>query len=155
MTRKIPQAQDVLTDGNLALGDFLSCDQYISSVKGCLAHTWGKENECKWLVGVTIFIDHATGYIVNFHQSSLIVTATIERKHKCEKIFADLSINVRGYTADNHPFRSASWKANCKGKHQLKTDHFGAGAHHQILCERYIQTVFNWSMPMMIYFALH
>lgn len=94
-------------------------------------------------------MNHATGYVVNFHHSSLTAASTIESKHKCEKTFADLGIHVKGDAANKHPFCSVYWKEDCEAQHQLQTNHSGVGVHYQILCERYIQTIFNWSTVMM------
>ena len=44
-------------------GDCVSLDQYESSVRGRLLHTFGKEHTSERLVGGTIAVDHASGYV--------------------------------------------------------------------------------------------
>jgi hypothetical protein len=147
--------EGVLTAGDLYPGDKVSCDQYMSPSKGRLIHTRGKESSSQQYVGGTIFVDHATNFLFNNHQVNLTATSTVASKHKCESSFDEYGVQIKQYAADNHPFRSTAWVADCAVQQQLPTKHSGVGAHHQVLAERNIQTIFNWSRADLLHFVLH
>jgi hypothetical protein len=147
--------EGALTEGDLQPGDKVSSDQYMSPSKGRLQHTKGLESSSKQYVGGTLFVDHATNYIVNNHQVNLTAVATIESKHKCESFFYSIGIQIKQYHSDNRPFRSKAWVNDCAVQQQLPTCHSGVGAHHQVLAERNIQTILNWSRANLLHFVLH
>jgi hypothetical protein len=147
--------EGVLTTGDLYPGDKVSCDHYMSPSKGRLMHTRGKESNSLQYVGGTIFVDHATNYLFNNHQVNLLAETTVASKHKCESAFDEYGVQIKQYAADNHPFRSKAWVSDCAVQQQLPTKHSGVGAHHQILAERQIQTIFNWSRADLLHFVLH
>jgi hypothetical protein len=149
------ELEGVLTTGDLYPGDKVSCDQYMSPSKGRLMHTRGKESNSLQYVGGTIFVDHATNFLFNNHQVNLHAETTVASKHKCESAFDEYGVQIKQYAADNHPFRSKAWVADCAVQQQLPTKHSGVGAHHQILAERQIQTIFNWSRADLLHFVLH
>jgi hypothetical protein len=144
-----------LSEGSLNPGDKVSCDQYMSPSRGRLQHTKGLESSLKQYVGGTIFIDHATNFLFNNHQVNLTAASTVESKHKCESLFDEFGVQIKQYSADNHPFRSKIWVSDCAIQQQLATHHSGVGAHHQVLAERQIQTTFNWSRANLLHFVLH
>ena len=152
---KNQELEGALTEGDLRPGDKVSCDQYMSPSKGRLQHTKGLESSSKQYVGGTLFVDHATNYIFNNHQVNLTAIATVESKHKCETAFDEIGIQIKQYHSDNHPFRSKTWVNDCSVQQQLPTKHSGVGAHHQVLAERNIQTIFNWSRANLLHFVLH
>jgi hypothetical protein len=152
---KNKELEGVLTKNDLFPGDVVSCDQYMSPSKGRLMHTKGKEASSNQYVGGTIFIDHATNYLFTNHQVNLTAESTVASKHKCENTFDEFGIQIRQFAADNHPFRSKAWVADCAVQLQRPTRHSGVGAHHQILAERQIQTTFNWSRANLLHFVLH
>jgi hypothetical protein len=152
---KNDELEGALTAGDLYPGDKVSCDQYMSPSKGRLQHTKGAESSSKQYVGGTIFIDHATNYVFNNHQTNLTAESTIESKHLCESKFDEFGVQIHQFHADNHPFRSKVWVADCAVQQQLPTSHSGVGAHHQVLAERQIQTTFNWSRANLLHFVLH
>jgi len=147
--------EGALTKDDLSPGDVVSCDQYMSPSKGRLSHTRGKEASSNQYVGGTIFIDHATNYLFVNHQVNLTCESTVASKHLCENVFDDYGIHIKQFAADNHPFRSKPWVADCAVQLQRPTRHSGVGAHHQILAERQIQTTFNWSRANLLHFVLH
>jgi hypothetical protein len=149
------ELEGVLTAGDLQPGDKVSCDQYMSPSKGRLMHTRGKESNTLQYVGGTIFVDHATNFLFNNHQVNLHAETTVASKHKCESLFDEYGVQTKQYAADNHPFRSKAWVSDCAVQQQLPTKHSGVGAHHQILAERQIQTIFNWSRADLLHFVLH
>jgi hypothetical protein len=152
---KNTELEGALTAGDLYPGDKVSCDHYMSPSKGRLMHTRGKESSSQQYVGGTIFVDHATNFLFNNHQVNLTAESTITSKHKCESLFDEFGIQIQQYAADNHPFRSKAWVSDCAAQHQLPTKHSGVGAHHQVLAERQIQTIFNWSRANLLHFVLH
>jgi len=152
---KNAELEGVLTTGDLSPGDKVSCDQYMSPSKGRLMHTRGKESNALQYVGGTIFVDHATNFLFNNHQVNLLAETTVASKHKCESLFDEYGVQIKQYAADNHPFRSKAWVSDCAVQQQLPTKHSGVGAHHQVLAERQIQTIFNWSRADLLHFVLH
>ena len=44
---------------------------------------------------------------------------------------------------------------DCEVQRQFSTSYSGVGAHHQVLAERHIQTIFNWSRANLLHFVLH
>ena len=149
------ELEGVLTAGDLYPGDKVSCDHYMSPSKGRLMHTRGKESTSLQYVGGTIFVDHATNFLFNNHQINLFAETTVDSKHKCESLFDQYGVQIKQYAADNHPFRSKAWVSDCTVQQQLPTKHSGVGAHHQVLVERHIQTIFNWSRANLLHFVLH
>lgn len=136
-------------------GQRVSMDQYLSTVPGRLPNTQGKEKKEHKYCGGTIFIDHATKYCRAFHQSALTAEATLLSKHRFENDLSEFGIRIRGYLGDNHPFRSASFKADCTNQQQ-EIRYSGVGAHHQNgIAERQIQTIMGWSRTMLIHLSLH
>ena len=113
----IPEQEGVLTNKDTQPGDKVSCDQYMSPIKGRLIHTRGKESSMKQLCGGAIFVDHATNLIFNNHQVNLTAASTVASKHKCESKFDEVGVQIKQYGADNHPFRSKVWVEDCVVQH--------------------------------------
>ena len=135
-------------------GRRVSVDLYVSKQKGRLTSSFGKEAPSVQYSGGSIFVDHASRFIFNQHQLSTTTAKTVRSKHLFESHCTSLGVKVTEYVTDNHPFHGDQWKVDCQIQNQLR--HFsGVGAHHQILVERYIQTIFNMSRSMMIHFAMH
>ena len=109
----------------------------------------------KQLCGGTICVDHVTNNIFNNHQVSLTAATTVESKHKCESKFDEFVIQIKQYTADNHPFRSKVWVEDCAVQLQLPKSHSSVGTYHQVLAERHIQTIFNLCRADLLHFVLH
>ena len=130
VTINLTEIEGVLTNKDAQPGDKVSCDQYMSPTKGRLIHTRGKGTSMKQLYGCTIFIDHVTNYIFNNHQVNLTAATTVESKHKHKSKFDEFGIQVKQYTADNHPFCSKVWVEHYAVQRQLSTSHSGVGAHH-------------------------
>ncbi len=59
-------------------------DQYVSSFKGHLLTTKGKEKDHKRYAGGTIYVDHATGFTYICNHVSLNAAETIRGKHSFE-----------------------------------------------------------------------
>ena len=63
----VKDARGALKAGNLYPGQEISVDHFISSVKGRLINSKGKESEEKKYKGDCIFTDHSSGYISTSH----------------------------------------------------------------------------------------
>ena len=63
----IDEKEGKLSEDILVPGQRVSCNQYMSTVLGHQANTFGKEIESKRLVGGTIFVDHVTNLITHQH----------------------------------------------------------------------------------------
>ena len=91
----IPELEGVLTNKDTQPSDKVSCDQYMSPIKGCLIHTRGKESSMKQLWCGAIFVDHATNFIFNNHQVNLIAASSVASKHKCESKFDEFGVQIK------------------------------------------------------------
>ena len=84
----------------------ISSDQFVSSLKGRLAHTYGQENESDKLVGGTIYIDESSEFITVQNQVSLGAAETLKGKHRMERDALRHGIKIRGYRCDNGVYKS-------------------------------------------------
>ena len=155
ITIKNKEREGVILQNKLFPGERISCDHYMSSTLGRLAHTRGKEDKAIQYVGGTLFVDFATNYIFHHHQVNLTAAATVRSKHACERHFMEHGFKIQGYLADNNPFQSKLWTNDCKLQQQQHTTFSGVGAKHQNYVERHQQTIFNWSRAMLLHFVLH
>ena len=147
--------EGAILNNTLYTGEKISCDHYMSTSLGRLAHTRGKEDKSNQYVGGTLFVDFATNYIFHQHQVNLTAAATVRSKHACERHFMEHGYKIQGYCADNNPFQSKLWTNDCKLQQQQHTTFSGVGAQHQNYVERHQQTIFNWSRAMLLHFVLH
>ena len=154
VTSDLAEVDGALTNKDAQPGDTVLCDQYMFPTKGRLIHTRGKKPSMKQLCVGTIFVDYATNYNFNNHQVNLTAATTVKSKHKCESKCNELGIQIKQYATDNHPFRSKVWVEDCAVQLHLPTLHSGMGAHHQVLAERHIQTIFNCSRADLLHTVL-
>lgn len=155
MTSDLLIVEGARTNKDAHPGGKVSCDQYMSPTKGRLIHTCGKESSMKQLYIDTIFVDHAANYILNKHHVNLTAATTIGSKHQCESKFDKFGIKTKQYVAANHPFCFKIRVDDCAVQLQLPTFHSGVGVHYQILAEKRIQTICNWSRADLLHFVLH
>jgi hypothetical protein len=106
-TIRNPKKMNALVHDNLKPGDRVSLHQYVSSVPGRLAHTYGKEKKRDKLTGGTIFVDHATGHVFIYNQVSARAGETLIDKKKYECFALDSGVSVHTYHADNGIFVTA------------------------------------------------
>ncbi len=131
----------------------ISVDHYMSSVMGCLPHTFGKER-IGYSCG-TLFIDHASGKLFNFCQFSNNASEIINSKWHLECLARQEGIAIKRYHADNGIFASNAFKGECD---ILKQEYSFSvvSAHHQNgVAERNIKTVSQWACANMLHFAHH
>ena len=161
-TRKGAHSQKVIDQQGMAIrandltpGVAVSLDQYMSSVKGRLPDTKGKEKADKKYCGGTIFVDHASGAVFTKNQVSLRAGDTVTSKQAFEKWAHTFGVKIKSYRADNVPFNSEHFKKHVKIAEQ-EIDFSGVGAHHQNgVAERAIRTVVSWARTMMLHAVIH
>jgi hypothetical protein len=90
-----PKKMHSLVRDDLKPGDRVSLDQYVSSVPGRLAHTYGKEKQRDKLTDGTIFVDHATGHVFIYNQVSARAGETLIGKKKYERLALDSGVSVQ------------------------------------------------------------
>ena len=56
---------------DLRIGQTISMDQNLSTIPGCLLHTYGKEPASLKLTADTLFVDHCSKFIFFHNQVSL------------------------------------------------------------------------------------
>jgi hypothetical protein len=150
-----PKQIHYLVRDALKPGDRVSLDQYVVSVPGRLAHTYGKEKKRDKLTGGTIFVDHATGHVFIYNQVSARAGETLIGKKKYERLALDSGVSVQTYHADNVIFATKAVRAHCDYKCQ-ELEFSGVGAHHQNgVAERTIQTVSSLARNMLLHMSLH
>ena len=147
-------------DGNLKrhsleVGGVISTDQFVSSVRGRLPHTFGKEKDSEKYVGGTIYIDEASEHIFIEHQVSLGAAETLQGKDKFERTAGRQGINIKSYRCDNGVYRSQHFLQDLHLKHQ--TPMFsGVGAHHQNgVAERAIRTISTTARTILLHALIH
>ncbi len=143
--------EKMLKKEHLLLGSYISVDHYMSSVMGCLPHTFGKER-----IGYScgnLFVNHASGKMFNFCQFSKNASETINSKPHLKSLARQEGIAIKKYHADNGVFASKEFKGECdilKQEYSLS----GVGKHHQNgVAERNIKTVSQWVCANMLHFA--
>lgn len=152
---QLPGRDMALRQGDLMPGDTISIDQYMSTVRGRLAHTKGKELKKDKYVGGTIFVDHASGYIHLGNQVTLQIGDTLRSKLSFEQFAKHCGITLRTFRADNAPFQARAFQDDLASKGQT-IDFSGTGAHHQNgIAERAIQTTSKWARAMLLHCILH
>jgi hypothetical protein len=79
-----PERENILSANTLSPGDLVYVNQYKSSIRGRLPHTYGKEKQSSMYCGGTIFVDVASGMVHVYHQVSLAAADTLLSKAQFE-----------------------------------------------------------------------
>ena len=138
-----------------ATNDSSAFDQFVSSVKGRLPFTFGKEHEREKLSGGTIFVDEASDYMYVHNQVSLNVAETLIGKANFEREAMRHGILIKSYRGDNGIYRSAEFQEDLKRKNQPMV-YSGVGAHHHNgVAERAIRTVSTNARTMLLHAMVH
>ena len=149
------QKQFGVSTGQLNPGDQVHVDNYESSIRGRLSHTYGKEPRHAQYCGGTIFYDAATGIIKVYHQSSLTGLDTVKSKRLFERDATQCGVTIKNYHADNGIFTGSQWKSVLLDEGQFQGVS-GTGAHHQNPhAERAIQTVTQSARAMLLHLQIH
>ena len=105
-----------LKRGDLHRGDCISTDHYISAIPGRLPNTYGRERQ-GYSCG-TLFVDHASGKIFNYCQTSTSAQETIKSKHRLEALAKNEGFTIKSYHSDNGTFASDAYKSDCEAQNQ-------------------------------------
>ena len=93
-----------LKKNELQPGTKLSMDQYVVSTKGrTISNSSNDRNKYN---GGTIFVDHASGKIFNYHQISLRAGETIQSKRQLELCARRHGITIKKFHGDNGVFKT-------------------------------------------------
>jgi hypothetical protein len=153
-TKDVPEVADILRSGDLSPGDCVSMDQYESSVRGRLPHTRGMEKSHSQYCGGTLFVDHASGRIFVYHQSSLSGPATVAAKHALERESLQCGIEIKNFHTDNGIFKSHEFEDSLTDDQYI--DKSGVGAHHQnAVAEKNIARVQSMARSMLLHLRIH
>ena len=154
--KEIRKSKDGALKKNMtAVGGRVSTDQFVSSLPGRLATTYGKESTEKQFTGGTIFIDEASEYIHVENQVSLGAPETVRAKTRFEREAMRHGIAIRGYRGDNGVFKSAMFKQSCADLNQT-LEFCGVGAHHHNgVAERGIRTISTCARTMLLHSMVH
>ena len=127
----------------------------MSSLRGRLPHTFGKEKEVDKYVGGTIYINEASEYVFVEHQVSLGVAERIRGKDKFERDAARHGITIKSYQCDNRVYRSQQFLDDLKEKHQVPM-FSGVGAHHHNgVAKRGIRTISTTARTILLHALIH
>ena len=131
--RANPEMEMAICREALKPGDCISLDQFESSVRGCLPDTYGKEPSSSQLVGGTLAMDHASGYVFLRNQQTLRAGDTVRSLREFEKEASLSGVSFKQFHADNFPFDSAEFKQHLSDRPGQSIDQrfSGVGAHHQ------------------------
>lgn len=122
----------------LSNGQCISCDDYVSSGAGRVVNSTGHRSTCYGYNGGTIFVNHASKYILHCPQQSLDTTKTT-----CSKLYLEHDANtsrfkIQCYHSDNGIFTCNKQRDHCTTKKQklllhLTLDHFSDNPLHALL----------------------
>ena len=107
----------------------MGTDQYISSLKGRIPNTKGKENDQEKYSGGTIYVDNGSGYIHVENQVFLNATEIISGKHRFERLLDTYGVDIKQFRGDKGIFNSAAYK-NELSKNKQTIVFSGVGAQH-------------------------
>jgi hypothetical protein len=144
-----------LKQRHLTPGQCISIDHYVSPVRGRRLSGFGASTVSNGYTGGSIYVDHASGRIFHFPQSSLSAEETILGKQLLEDEAKTVNVSVSAYHSDNGIFASSEFKDHCKSLNQRIT-YSGVGAHHQNgVAERAIGTISRMARANLLHLMIH
>eukprot|EP00956_Cyclotella_meneghiniana_P034902 scaffold109269_cov39-Cyclotella_meneghiniana.AAC.2 len=151
---KPPDNEMLLKRNHLRPGQCLSCDHYVSPVKGRRVDGYGKRTKFDGYVGGAIYVDHTSAKIFYHPEASLSAADTLCGKQVVEQEAHDLGRKIESYHSDNGIFAQKEFKDHCEHQKQ-KLSFCGVGAHHQNgIAEINIKTVCNLARANLIHLML-
>jgi hypothetical protein len=84
----------VLKTDHLAPGKCVSCDHYVSPVRGRCQTGFGRTTSTHGFVGGALYVDHASGKIFHHPQTDLTASTTIRGKQIVEAAASDLGFKI-------------------------------------------------------------
>jgi len=118
---------------------------------GQLSKGYGKAPVNETYAGGTIFVDHASGYILVEHQISLHAPDTIISKRNFERIMYDKGVLIKMYQLDNGVFLSSEFENVIKRENQTITYSSVGASHQNGVAERAIRAVIEQARTMLIH----
>jgi hypothetical protein len=150
-TIKPPDKQMVLKQGDLKPGVCMSCDHFISPVKGRVIASSGYSSSSDGYTCGTLYVDHASGYIFLHNQKTTSAGETIRGKLLLEREAAESGVAISRYHSDNGTFSSDEFQKHCQALKQ-KISLSGVGAKFQNgVAERSIGTTCNMARANMLH----
>jgi hypothetical protein len=136
-------------------GQFLGCDQFVSSAKGRLFEGFGKADLSKMYSGACVFTDLATGYLHIEPQISFMAHETLQVTERFEALMKENGVIMHKYMFDNgSAFTSAEYCIKLVEQNQ-KSQQAAVGAHTQNVAKCAVQTISSMARTMMIHAAIH
>ena len=120
----------VLKRNNLAPGDRIFSDQFVSSVPGKNFNGRGQQSANHSYKGGTIFGDAATGYLSIKHQLGFTASETITSLLAFERESTEVGVHIKGYNTDNGVYVAKEIIKKLHNSNQTLSLS-GIGAHHQ------------------------
>ncbi len=116
-TRILNNCEGAITRDQYNIGDFVSTDQFICKMPGCLPTGYGCESQDHHFQSGTIFNDAASGLIWVENQVSLGANETVMGKVHFKQWFYDQCVcEVKHYHGDNGIFSAEGFRCDCEDK---------------------------------------
>jgi hypothetical protein len=116
-------------DTDINPGDGTSTDQMESSILGLVQQATGNLTRRR-IVGVTIFVDHATDYTYPHLMEDVTLHAPLVAKEAYERLAATFGVIIKGYHSDNGRYADTGWQDACESLLQ-RFSYCGVGQHSQ------------------------
>jgi hypothetical protein len=145
----------VLKTDDLAPGQCISVDHYVSPTRGRRVDGYGRATHRDGYVGGAVFVDHASSKVFHQPQTDLSASSTIFGKQRVENEAQSCGISVKKYHSDNGVFCSHEFREHCNGQNQ-DLDFSAPGAKHQNgVAERAIGTLSRMARANLIHLMIH
>ena len=149
-----PETTETIRAEDLKPGDCVSVDQYESSVRGRRLETRGMERMSQRYCGGTLFYDHASGRLFNYHQTSLSAAETISALRALEREANLCGVEIKNIHTDNGVFTSKAFRESLGEEQYMNLS--AVGAHHQNgAAESNIGKVQRMARAMMLHLRIH
>ena len=114
-----PECIGSLKCHSLTPGAVVSTDQFVSSTKGRLLHTFGREHDNDKLQGGTLFVEKASDFMYVHNQVSLGASETLIGKGNFEREAMRHGIVIKSYQGDNGVYRSKAFQDDLRSRTNL------------------------------------
>ena len=94
-TKSRPELEGAISRDAAIPGHRVSCDILMSSTRGCLPHTFSKEQPDFQYTCGSLFVDHASRFVHIAPQFITTVAETISSKHKFKEYLDDYGVRVK------------------------------------------------------------
>ena len=116
---KTPSTDGALKKNRTRPGSMVSTNQFVSSVKGRLLHTQGKEKSTDALSGGTVYVDDSSSFIFVQNQVSLRASETVRGKHEFERLAHTCGVDIKSYRGNNGVFKVRNTKTILVGRNSV------------------------------------